>query len=37
MTDTHRWRHEPRTALTDKEKARLFLDRQGRCQLPTDG
>lgn len=35
MTDTHRWKHEPRIDLTDKQKAKLFLDRGGRCHRCT--
>ena len=31
MTDQHPWRHEPRNRLTDQQKAKLFLERGGRC------
>ncbi len=35
MTDTHAFRHEPRKDLTDQQRARLFLDRKGRCHRCT--
>ena len=28
---THAFRHEPRERLTDHERARLFLEKDGRC------
>ncbi len=34
-TDTHAFRHEPRQVLTDLQRAKLFLDRKGRCHRCT--
>lgn len=31
MTDTHAFRHEPRQRLSDQQRAKLFLDRGGKC------
>lgn len=35
MTTTHAFKHEPRERLTDQEKAKLFLERGGRCHRCT--
>lgn len=31
----HPWRHEKRQQLTDQQRARLFLERNGRCHRCT--
>jgi 5-methylcytosine-specific restriction protein A len=31
MTDLHPWKHEPRKRLTDQQRAKLFLDKGGKC------
>jgi hypothetical protein len=35
MTETHAFRHEPRSRLTDQERAKLFLEKGGRCHRCT--
>lgn len=35
MADTHAFKHEPRRYLTDKARARLFLDAGGKCSACT--
>ena len=32
---THAFRHEPRQRLSDRDRAKLFLDRGGRCHKCT--
>ena len=32
---THAFRHEPRSRLTDQQRAKLFLDHGGRCHRCT--
>ena len=35
MTASNPWRHEPREFLTDHQKAKLFLEREGVCHRCT--
>jgi 5-methylcytosine-specific restriction endonuclease McrA len=35
VTDTNAFRHAPRERLTDQERAKLFLDRKGKCHRCT--
>lgn len=31
MSETHAFRHEPRKRFTDQQRAKIFLDRGGKC------
>lgn len=37
MTDHHAFRHEPRKALTDQQRVKLFLERGERCEATGEG
>ena len=35
MTETHAFKHEDRSPLTDQQRAKLFLEKGGRCHRCT--